>query len=62
MPQAPAPISLGYTTLRTGDGREVVLPNSLAACQVVPNLTDRRSCYRRLRAGFSAARLERPEG
>jgi small-conductance mechanosensitive channel len=35
-------ISLGYTTLRTSDGREVVLPNSLAASQVVLNLTDMR--------------------
>ncbi len=32
-------LSLGYTTLRTDDGRQVVLPNSLAASQVVINLT-----------------------
>lgn len=32
-------ISLGYTTLRTADGREVVLPNALAASQVTLNLT-----------------------
>lgn len=32
-------ISLGYTTLRTPDGRVVVLPNSLAASQVTVNLT-----------------------
>jgi len=31
-------ISLGYTTLRTFDGRMVVLPNSLAASQVTINL------------------------
>jgi small conductance mechanosensitive channel len=31
-------ISLGYTTLRTFDGRLVVLPNSLAASQVTINL------------------------
>ena len=31
-------ISLGYTTLRTADGRLVVLPNSLAASQVAINL------------------------
>jgi small conductance mechanosensitive channel len=31
-------ISLGYTTLRTPDGRLVVLPNSLAASQVALNL------------------------
>lgn len=31
-------ISLGYTTLRTSDGRSVVLPNSLAASQVSINL------------------------
>jgi len=31
-------ISLGYTTLRAPDGRLVVLPNSLAASQVVLNL------------------------
>ena len=31
-------ISLGYTTLRTFDGRLVVLPNSIAACQVSINL------------------------
>jgi small conductance mechanosensitive channel len=32
-------ISLGYTTLRTDDGRDIVLPNSLAASQVTINLT-----------------------
>jgi small-conductance mechanosensitive channel len=32
-------ISLGYTTLRTPDGRYVVLPNALAASQVVLNLS-----------------------
>jgi small-conductance mechanosensitive channel len=32
-------ISLGYTTLRTPDGRRVVLPNSLAATQVVLNVS-----------------------
>ena len=32
-------ISLGYTTLRTDDGRYVVLPNSVAASQVTVNLT-----------------------
>ncbi len=32
-------ISLGYTTLRTSDGRHVVMPNSLAASQVTLNLT-----------------------
>jgi small conductance mechanosensitive channel len=32
-------ISLGYTTLRTPDGRFVVLPNSVAASQVVINLS-----------------------
>jgi small conductance mechanosensitive channel len=31
-------ISLGYTTLRTFDGRTVVLPNSIAASQVTINL------------------------
>jgi small conductance mechanosensitive channel len=31
-------ISLGYTTLRTFDGRQVVLPNSVAASQVAINL------------------------
>src|SRR5579863_6787119 len=31
-------ISLGYTTLRTPDGRLVVLPNSIAAAQVTINL------------------------
>ncbi len=31
-------ISLGYTTLRTFDGRRVVLPNSLAASQIAINL------------------------
>lgn len=33
-------ISLGYTTLRTFDGRLVVLPNSIAASQVTINLGD----------------------
>jgi small conductance mechanosensitive channel len=33
-------ISLGYTTLRTADGRQIVLPNSVAASQVTLNLTD----------------------
>ena len=32
-------ISLGYTTLRTDDGRLVVLPNSLASSQAVINLS-----------------------
>ena len=32
-------ISLGYTTLRTPDGRRVVLPNALAATQVVLNVS-----------------------
>jgi small-conductance mechanosensitive channel len=32
-------LSLGYTTLRTDDGRFVVLPNSVAASQVVINLS-----------------------
>jgi small conductance mechanosensitive channel len=32
-------ISLGYTTLRTPDGRLVILPNSVAASQVILNLT-----------------------
>ncbi|HEX8783654.1 MAG TPA: mechanosensitive ion channel family protein [Steroidobacteraceae bacterium] len=32
-------LSLGYTTLRTDDGRFVVLPNSLAASQVIINLS-----------------------
>ena len=36
-------ISLGYTTLRTGDGRRVVLPNSIAASQVCLNLSDPRT-------------------
>jgi small conductance mechanosensitive channel len=31
-------ISLGYTTLRTPDGRRVVLPNSVAASQIAINL------------------------
>ena len=31
-------ISLGYTTLRAPDGRSVVLPNSIAASQVIINL------------------------
>jgi small conductance mechanosensitive channel len=32
-------ISLGYTTLRTSDGRFIVVPNSLAASQVTINLS-----------------------
>ncbi|HKD54221.1 MAG TPA: mechanosensitive ion channel family protein [Steroidobacteraceae bacterium] len=32
-------ISLGYTTLRTDDGRQVVVPNSSAASQVLINLS-----------------------
>ena len=32
-------LSLGYTTLRTDDGRLVVLPNSVAASQVIINLS-----------------------
>jgi small conductance mechanosensitive channel len=32
-------ISLGYTTLRTDDGRFVVLPNSIASSQVTINLS-----------------------
>jgi small-conductance mechanosensitive channel len=32
-------LSLGYTTLRTDDGRFVVLPNSIAASQVIINLS-----------------------
>jgi small conductance mechanosensitive channel len=36
-------ISLGYTMLRTADGREVVLPNALAASQVILNLTAMRA-------------------
>jgi small-conductance mechanosensitive channel len=32
-------LSLGYTTLRTDDGRFVVLPNSVAASQVTINLS-----------------------
>jgi len=32
-------ISLGYTTLRTPDARMIVLPNSIAASQVMINLT-----------------------
>lgn len=38
-------ISLGYTTLRTADGRRVVLPNSLAASQVTLNLTERNASH-----------------
>jgi small conductance mechanosensitive channel len=34
-----AMISLGYTTLRTADGRYIVLPNAVAASQVTINLT-----------------------
>ena len=33
-------ISLGYTSLRTADGRQIVLPNSVAASQVTLNLTE----------------------
>jgi small-conductance mechanosensitive channel len=33
-------ISLGYTTLRTPDGRHIVLPNSIAASQVTINLSE----------------------
>jgi small-conductance mechanosensitive channel len=33
-------ISLGYTTLRTADGRSIVLPNSVAASQVTINLNN----------------------
>lgn len=33
-------ISLGYTTLRTPDGRHIVLPNAIAASQVTINLTE----------------------
>ncbi|MBV8144996.1 MAG: mechanosensitive ion channel family protein [Gammaproteobacteria bacterium] len=36
-------LSLGYTTLRTDDGRFVVLPNSVAASQVVINLSASQS-------------------
>src|SRR5215467_7867630 len=36
-------ISLGYTTLRTADGRLVVVPNSIAASQVTINLTEPRA-------------------
>jgi len=36
-------ISLGYTTLRTADGRYVVLPNSIAASQVTINLSATRA-------------------
>lgn len=36
-------ISLGYTTLRTPDGRLVVLPNSLAASQVTINFREART-------------------
>jgi len=32
-------LSLGYTTLRTDDGRFVVLPNSIAASQVIIKLS-----------------------
>lgn len=35
-------ISLGYTTLRTDDGRQVVVPNSSAASQVLINLSTQR--------------------
>src|SRR5579859_7594537 len=33
-------ISLGYTTLRAQDGHLIILPNSIAASQVVINLSD----------------------
>jgi small conductance mechanosensitive channel len=36
-------ISLGYTTLRTDDGRFVVLPNSVASSQVTINLSASRA-------------------
>jgi small-conductance mechanosensitive channel len=36
-------ISLGYTTLRTDDGRFVVLPNSIASSQVTINLSASRA-------------------
>jgi small conductance mechanosensitive channel len=36
-------ISLGYTTLRTLDGRCIVLPNSVAASSVTVNLGDRHT-------------------
>lgn len=36
-------ISLGYTSVRTSDGRLVVLPNSAAASQVTINLTGSRA-------------------
>ena len=36
-------ISLGYTSLRTSDGRLVVLPNSLAASQVTINFREART-------------------
>src|SRR6516165_6360172 len=35
-------ISLGYTTLRTDDGRQVVVPNASAASQVLINLSAAR--------------------
>jgi small conductance mechanosensitive channel len=35
-------ISLGYTTLRTADGRSIVLPNNVAASSVTVNLGDRQ--------------------
>ncbi|HEY0767325.1 MAG TPA: mechanosensitive ion channel domain-containing protein [Steroidobacteraceae bacterium] len=38
-----AMISLGYTTLRTSEGRLVVLPNSIAASQVTINLSNARA-------------------
>jgi small-conductance mechanosensitive channel len=37
-------ISLGYTTLRTADGRRVVLPNSVASSQVTINLGAASPC------------------
>jgi len=37
-------LSLGYTTLRTDDGRFVVLPNSVAASSVTINLSASQTC------------------
>ena len=65
-------ISLGYTTLRTFDGRSVVLPNSIAASQVTINLgatqvrratgdRDSHPARERHRCGLPARR-ERREG
>ena len=39
-------LSLGYTTLRTTDNREIVLPNSVAASQVMLNLSRMKSASR----------------